>query len=240
MTQTKPTDAELLKKLMWEYREGYLQEDILERAIRNIARHYSRSQGDAIREWLVCGVLLTAGTLILLWAPRGFKNPQNTPLPSKSSPALKPSIAMQVATPNLLDESPPGSYDFTLIQMNGTTRDAPVPAPCNGKIARVWFQGQTGNLQTGQGGGNIVDLACRESQKGWRIAHFNQVWVKENQTVKAGDSIGGQGCTGRCSGDHAHAQVHSLPDWKRIENRSITAPLVDAYLSRVRSGRWEG
>jgi hypothetical protein len=31
-----------------------------------------------------------------------------------------------------------------------------------------------------------------------------------------------------------------LPDWQRLENRSLTAPLVDAYLNRVRSGRWAG
>ncbi len=242
MTKAKPTDAELMEKLLTQYRSGYLREDILERAIVNIARHYSRSQGDTLREWLFCGLLLTAGALVLLWAPRGFKNPQNSPAtPSAHSTTfLKKAEAMQVATPNLLDDSPPGSYDFTLVQADNITQNAPVPAPCRGNIARVWFQGKTGDLQTGQGGGNIVDLTCSVSGKGWRIAHFHQVWVKEGQQVEAGDGLGGQGCTGRCSGDHAHAQVHSLPDWSRIEDRSVTAPLVDAYLRRVRSGRWNG
>lgn len=243
MSQGKPTEAQQLEKLLSDYRNGYLNEDILERAIVNIARHYSRSQGDVIREWLICGLLLTAGTLVLLWAPRGFKNPQNPTAPVTSRvkapiASLQPAPAMQVATPNLLDDSPPGSYDFTLIASGNRTRDAPVPAPCSGTIRRVWFQGKTGDLTTGQGGGNLVDLECQTTRQGWRLAHFNQVWVKQNQSVRQGDGIGGQGCTGRCSGDHVHAQVHRLSDWSRIEERSITAPLVDAYLNRVRSGRW--
>jgi Peptidase family M23 len=241
VTKTPPTDAQLLTQLLTEYRQGYLKEDILERAIINIARHYSRSQGDVLREWLICGLLLTAGALVLLWIPRyGFKNPQNSHSPSVSPTALKKVDAMQVATPNLLDDTPPGAYDFTLMQANNTTKDIPVPAPCSGTVVKVWFQGQTGDLQTGQGGGNIIDLECRDARIGWRMAHFNAVWAKAHQAVKAGDGIGGQGCTGRCSGDHVHAQLHRLPDWERIENRSVTAPLVDAYLNRVRSGRWSG
>lgn len=242
MSKAKPTDPDLLKQLLAEYRSGYLNEAILERAIVNIARHHARSQGDVIREWLICGLLLTAGALVLLWAPRGFNNPQNTSVAVKTRPAattLKPAPAMQVATPNLIDDSPPGSYDFTLL-LNNATRGVPVPAPCSGKVVKVWFQGKTGDLQTGQGGGNIVDLACRDSRKGWRLAHFHQVWVKENQTVLQGDGVGEQGCTGRCSADHAHAQIHRLPDWSRIEERSITAPLIDTYLNRVRSGKWDG
>jgi hypothetical protein len=236
---TKLPDAKVLEKLLSDYRDGYLKEAILERAIVNIARHYSRSQGDMLREWLICGLLLTAGALVLLWMPRyGFKNPQNSPLPTGSPATLKKVGAMQVATPNLLDDSPPGAYDFTLMQANDTTKNAPVPAPCSGTVVKVWVQGTTGDLQTGQGGGNILDLECRDTQMGWRMAHFNQVWAQVNQTVKAGEGIGGQGCTGRCSGDHVHAQIHSLPDWKRIENRPVTAPLVDVYLNRVRSGRW--
>lgn len=241
MAKTKLTDDELLAKLLIEYREGYLREEILERAIINIARHHARSQGDAVREWLICGLILTAGVLVLLWMPRGFKNPQNATTPtSPPSSSLKQVPAMQVATPHLIDDSPAGSYDFTLIQADSSTKDVPIPAPCSGVVARVWFQGKTGDLQTGQGGGNIVDLQCSQPRTGWRMAHFNQVWVKEKQTVKVGDGIGGQGCTGRCSGDHVHAQLHRLPDWQRIEQRSITAPQVDAYLNRVRSGRWRG
>jgi Peptidase family M23 len=240
MTQTKPPDVQVLEKLLSDYRDGYLKEAILERAIVNMARHYSRSQGDRLREWLISGLLLTAGALVLLWLPRyGFKNPPSDPVTAPPT-ALKQVGAMQVATPNLLDNTPPGAYDFTLLQSNQTTKDAPVPAPCSGTVVKVWVQGTTGDLHTGQGGGNIIDLECRDTQTGWRMAHFNQVWAQVNQTVKAGDGIGGQGCTGRCSGDHVHAQIHRLPDWQRLENRSITAPLVDAYLNRVRSGRWAG
>ena len=238
---TKPSDAKVLEKLLSDYRDGYLKEDILERAIVNIARHYSRSQGDILREWLICGLLLTAGALVLLWMPRyGFKNPPSSTASSPSPAALKKVEAMQVATPNLLDDTPPGAYDFTLLLSNQVTKDVPVPAPCSGTVVKVWVQGTTGDRQTGQGGGNIIDLECRDTRMGWRLAHFNEVWAKANQTVKAGDGLGGQGCTGRCSGDHVHAQIHNLPDWKRIENRAVTAPLVDAYLSRVRSGRWAG
>lgn len=244
MSKGKADEAELLATLLKEYRSGYLNEAILEKAIINIARHYSRSQGDVLRDWLISGLLLTAGALMLLWAPRGFKNPQNAAVAVKSRPVatttLKPAPAMQVATPNLIDESPPGSYDFTLVTSDNRTKDAPVPAPCNGRIARVWQQGQTGDLTTGWGGGTIVDVACSDARRGWRIAHLNSVWVKKGQTVRLGDRIAGQGCTGRCSGDHVHAQVHFLPDWSRIEARSTTAPLVDAYLNRVRSGKWDG
>lgn len=241
MSKAKPTDTELLTKLLNDYRDGYLREEMLERAIVNIAKHFSRSQGDVLREWLIAGLLLTAGTLVLFWAPRGFKNPQNpTAHPVKAtSLVVRQTSAMQVATPNLLDDSPPGSYDFTLITASHRTQGAPVPAPCTGRIVRVWFQGKTGNLQTGWGGGNIVDLECRATRKGWRLAHFHEVWVKANQIVQEGEGVGAQGCTGRCLGNHVHAQIHALPDWSRIEDRSITAPLVDAYLNRVRSGRWK-
>ena len=235
---TKPTDEALQSQLLEAYRNGYLQEDILERAIIAIARHYARSQGDAVREWLIGGLLLTAGLALLLWMPRyGFREKLSVPT-SPSSSILQKVPALTIAAPNLLDDSPPGAYDFTLIDRKNQTQNVPVPAPCSGVIKKTRFQGQTGNLQTGWGGGNLLDLECNGSRYGWRMAHFAALWVKPGQRVKEGDGIGGQGCTGRCSGDHVHAQIHRLQTWQRLEDRTFTAPLVDQYFAKVRRG-WQ-
>jgi Peptidase family M23 len=236
----KPTDEELLTQLLKEYRNGYLREDLLERAIVNIAKHYSRSHSDRLQEWLICGLLLTAGVIFLLWSPRyGFHTKRESEARLSPASSAKKVGALRVEAPNLIDDSPLGAYDFTLVGQSNETKNVPIPAPCSGTIKKTWFQGTTGTLQTGAGGGNIIDIECGNGRYGWRMAHLAEIQVKSGQQIEEGMSIGGQGCTGRCSGDHVHAQIHTLPNWQRVENRSITAPVIDRYLKKVKQGKWE-
>jgi murein DD-endopeptidase MepM/ murein hydrolase activator NlpD len=222
-------ETDELNKLLADYRSGYLNEQTLERAVINIAKYHSRHQREAVQEWLIAGLLLLGA--IVWWK----LSPSATPTqPTTAKVATSEKVPpLSIATPNLLDDSPPGSYDFTLIGQEDTTA-VPVPAPCAGKVTQVWFQGRTGNLATGVGAGNIVKLAC--PPYGWLLGHLREPLVQPEQWVQLGQAIGVQGCTGRCSADHVHLQIHALPSWERIENRAITAPLVDQYFARVRRG----
>ncbi|MCT7964548.1 peptidoglycan DD-metalloendopeptidase family protein [Laspinema sp. D1] len=144
---------------------------------------------------------------------------------------------------HFLDDSPSGSYDYTL-ERDGSTA-VPIPSPCNGVIGRVWFQGRTGNLSTGFGAGQIVEVAC-DGGKLWLFGHL----VKGSQTKQPGDRIikgealGIQGQTGRTSGVHVHNQIHKysigtdgIPvRGDRITDRSQTRPLIDDYHDFLATG----
>lgn len=107
-------------------------------------------------------------------------------------------------------------------------------------VKRLWQQGVNGDLQTGSGGGLLIDLECTKGpyagRLGFRLGHASQYLVKEGQPVAIGQPIITQGCTGRCSGDHVHLQVHFLPNWERVTDRSITASIVNQYFQFVRQG----
>ncbi|MGK7920403.1 MAG: M23 family metallopeptidase [Trichodesmium sp.] len=139
-----------------------------------------------------------------------------------------------VYTDYFIDNSPPGAYDFTL-ELNGKFK-VNIPAPCQGTIRNTRFQGRNGNLKTGQGAGQIVELTCDGTNHYWLMGHLVQGSPPRTGTrIRKGQSIGLQGLTGRTSGYHVHAQIH-YHNGQRITNRRITRPLVENYIKFLRKG----
>lgn len=56
------------------------------------------------------------------------------------------------------------------------------------------------------GGGNVIEI---DHGNGMRTLynHLGSIWVSSGQYVLAGQGIGGNGCTGLCTGPHVHFQV---------------------------------
>ncbi|HEX5368188.1 MAG TPA: M23 family metallopeptidase [Dehalococcoidia bacterium] len=46
-------------------------------------------------------------------------------------------------------------------------------------------------------------------------AHFSAIYVKQGQSVKAGQALGHVGCTGHCTGNHLHFET--LVDGVRVD-----------------------
>jgi murein DD-endopeptidase MepM/ murein hydrolase activator NlpD len=241
MTQLTPTELAKFRKLLGNVGEGaHLREKKLVKAIHGIARHHAGKVGNNSAEWLLFVLLLALAGVIYIkffWQPSQSATSEYQELSNssigKSTGSIKVTQPQQVEAPHLIDNSPPGSYDFTILEGNQTK--VPVPSPCDGKVKAVRWQGVTGWGDGAWGAGQIVEIKCQGMFYGWLFGHLDKPHVKEGDFVKKGYSIGIQGCTGRCSGDHAHAQIHRQSDWGRIEDRRVTAPIVEAYLQFVRS-----
>ncbi len=140
-----------------------------------------------------------------------------------------------VYTPYFIDESPPGSYDFTLERNN--SKSIEIPSPCTGTIANVWYQG-TKNGIDGNGGGQIVEVNCGDYI--WLFAHLEvNPPVATGQTIEKGELIGIQGLTGHTTGEHIHLQIHDIDGeirGERITDRTITKPMVERYIQWLRQG----
>lgn len=140
-----------------------------------------------------------------------------------------------VYTSYLIDDSPPGAYDFTL-ELNGQVK-VPIPAPCTGTIRQTRFQGTNGSFTTAQGAGQIVELSCDGKNYYWLMGHLVQGSPPRKGTrIIKGQPIGVQGLTGRTSGYHVHAQIH-YHNGDRITNRKITRPFIDNYIKFLRKGK---
>lgn len=213
--------------------------------IRN--REIALKRGDALVAALVMCVLATFEPntkKFILASPAGkfFRQvpaPTFTQKPKKQKTAPKPAAKSikpyTIYTPYFIDNSPSGAYDFTLEQ-NGSRYPA-IPAPCNGTIHSVYFQGKTGGLKTGKGAGQIVTLKCNGTNYGWLMGHMQiNPPVKKGQSIVKGQTIGYQGKTGRTSGAHVHSQIHTKNGWRRMTNRKTTMPIVKDYLAFLRKG----
>ncbi len=141
-----------------------------------------------------------------------------------------------VHTPYLIDDTPPGAYDFTL-ELNSRLK-VPIPAPCEGTIRQTRFQGRNGSLRTAQGAGQIVELFCDGTNYYWLMGHLVKGSPPRKGTrIKKGQAIGIQGLTGRTSGYHVHAQIH-YNSGQRITNRKVTRSLVENYIKLLRKGKF--
>ncbi len=168
------------------------------------------------------------------WVQDNFPiiTPLLTPYYGKSDKFLPYTIY----TPYLIDDTPPGAYDFTL-ELNGQLK-VPIPAPCQGTIRQTRFQGKNGSFATAQGAGQIVELMCDGTNYYWLMGHLLQGSPPRKGTrITKGQSIGIQGLTGRTSGYHIHAQIH-YHNGQRITNRKITRPLVENYIKFLRKGSY--
>lgn len=214
-------------------------------------REIALKRGDAVVAVLVMLVLITFEPntkKLILASPVGKffrqvpapaftakQKPVTLPAREATTPKAKthPIKPYRIETPYFIDNSPSGAYDFTLIQ-NGSRYPA-IPAPCSGTIGSIYFQGRSGGLKSGKGAGQIVTLKCDGKSYGWLLGHLQlKPPVKRNQRVTKGQTIGYQGITGRTSGPHVHAQIHTQSGWRRITNRRKTMPVVKDYLAFLR------
>jgi murein DD-endopeptidase MepM/ murein hydrolase activator NlpD len=172
-----------------------------------------------------------------------YQEPSKTTAPDAQTKVVPFKPIKQHRGPHFYDDSPSGSWDYVL-ERDGSTA-VPIPSPCNGTIGRVWFQGRTGNLSTGFGAGQIVEVAC-DGGKLWLFGHLVQgsQTKQPGERIIKGEDIGIQGTTGRSSGVHIHNQIHEysigidgIPvRGKRITNRQLTLPLIDDYRDFLATG----
>ncbi|MBW4648950.1 MAG: M23 family metallopeptidase [Kastovskya adunca ATA6-11-RM4] len=234
------TSEEIIEQLRRDYPNGFPSEKTLEEAISAIARHHAQEEVGSLKGFIAVVLLIVLAFKLRLPVPAP---PQLLPklMTSETGSSLAKTTsfeALKVATPFLIDNSPPGSWDFTLSR-NGST-SVEIPSPCTGVVNRVWFQGVSGNLTTGRGAGQIVQVACEGKDYGWLIAHMEKPLVREGDQVLKGHAMGIQGSTGRSNGDHVHAQIHKIQgdNWgARITDRAHTAPLIENYFAFVRKGQ---
>jgi hypothetical protein len=213
------TDDELqtLKKLVRESKTGYLNENILEKAIRNIAAHES----DGVMEWII-PVLILIFLSTGLWQNLKPKTQVLSKLPEISTSKIKAAKPNLVYKENFIDDSPIGSYDFTLLA-KGEVKGVGVPSPCDGKIAKS---------EELQGYGHTIAIDCKDYR--WFMAHLAEKGLPVGTTVNEGEFIAIQGSTGNSTGEHIHLELSPTGTDRRISDRAITAPLVLSYIGKIR------
>lgn len=92
--------------------------------------------------------------------------------------------------------------DFTIVNPDGSTTNAPIPAPTAGRVISTESQRQGKGGLAGWGH-NILIRA--EDGTTYRVAHLNKPpALKVGDKVAPGDIIGLQGSTGKSSGNHVH------------------------------------
>jgi hypothetical protein len=213
------TDDELktLKQIVKDRKAGYLNESILEKAIRNIAAHES----DGVMEWLIpllILIFLSTG----LWQTLKPKTQVLDKLPEISTSMIKGLKPNLVYKDHFIDDSPVGSYDFTLMS-NGEVKGVGVPSPCDGKIA----------LSEEMGGyGHTIAIDCKDYR--WFMAHLAEKGLPVGTAVSEGKIIAIQGSTGNSTGKHIHLELSPTGTDKRISDRAITAPKVLDYIGKIR------
>lgn len=147
---------------------------------------------------------------------------------SATTGLLPDSIAfapLEIATPYLYDDSPPGAWDFTLIAPATDSTTVAIPSPCPGVVDEEGFHKQAGNY---------VWLSCHDGTR-WFMAHLAEVQVAADDTVKLGQSLGLQGSTGNSTGDHVHAVIDP-PGSEARWNRKLTKPILDEAFALWQQG----
>lgn len=254
MELRQQNNSDEIQELLDAYHDGYLNEQILERIIHKIARKHARQEANRNNIWTFSAVVATllvqllGGNVFptLRVALSGVSQSSQAPSlhafqPHSPTSEIATFAPLKIETPFFIDNSPPGAWDFTL--KRDLAVDVEIPSPCAGVVRRVYFQGKTGNLRTGRGGGQIVEINCLEGSidgqaYGWVLGHLQKnPPVRVGQLLRKGETVGIQGTTGRTSGHHVHTQLHYQKTWQRIEDRSLTRPLVEDYLSFLQTGR---
>ena len=213
------TDDELqtLKKIVRERKTGYLNENILEKAIRNIAAHES----DGVMEWII-PVLILIFLSTGLWQNLKPKTQVLSKLPEISTSKIKAAKPNLVYKEHFIDDSPIGSYDFTLLA-KGEVKGVGVPSPCDGKIAKS---------EELQGYGHTIAIDCKDYR--WFMAHLAEKGLPVGTSVNEAEFIAVQGSTGNSTGEHIHLEISPTGTDKRISDRAITAPIVLSYIGKIR------
>ncbi len=218
-SQLNPKQIEKVEKIIKAYESGHLNEKILLKAVHNISDHHSNK----VMEYLIVFLVILLGYLL---STGFFKMAQvnipNVSLPEVSTSKIKGLKPNLVYKDNFIDDSPVGSYDFTLIS-NGEVRGVAVPSPCDGKIAVS---------KEMQGYGHAIAVDCKDYR--WFMAHLAKEGLPVGTAVSEGEFIAIQGSTGNSTGEHIHLELSPTGTDKRISDRAITAPKVLDYIGKIR------
>ncbi|ESA37114.1 lysozyme [Leptolyngbya sp. Heron Island J] len=131
---------------------------------------------------------------------------------------------LDIATPHLLDESPPGAWDFTLVNPTSDSTRVAIPSPCPGIVDKAGFYERAGNY---------IWLDCQNGDR-WFMAHLHESDVAAGDPVKLGQSLGLQGSTGNSTGDHIHAVID--PANGERWNREATRPILEKAFAFWKQG----
>ncbi|MEM1279784.1 MAG: M23 family metallopeptidase [Cyanobacteria bacterium P01_H01_bin.152] len=131
---------------------------------------------------------------------------------------------MAVYAPHYYDESPPGSYDLTLVDPVTDSENVAVPSPCNGTLNTAGFDA---------GYGNYAEIRCDDGNTIF-MAHASEVWVSKGDSLRKGQTFMVQGSTGNSTGPHLHVEI-TPPDGDRT-NRAKTEPVMEAAIAFWEAG----
>jgi hypothetical protein len=214
-----PKQIQEVEKMLKDYKSGHLNEKILLRAVHNISDHHSGK----VMEYLIVLLLIVFGYLL----STGFFKLAQVSIPDVKIPEISTS-KIKGLKPNLvykdhfIDDSPVGSYDYTLLA-KGEVKGVGVPSPCDGKIAKS---------EELQGYGHTIAIDCKDYR--YFMAHLAEKGLPVGATVKEGEFIAVQGSTGNSTGEHIHLELSPTGTDRRISDRAITAPIVLSYIGKIK------
>ena len=166
---------------------------------------------------LILGYLLSTGFFKM-----GQVSIPDIQIPEVSTSTVKGKKPNLVWKDNFLDDSPKGSYDFTLMS-EGEVKGVAVPSPCDGEIVKS---------EEIQGYGFAIAVDCKEHR--YFMSHLAEKGLPLGTVVKEHSFIAIQGSTGNSTGEHIHLEISPTGTDKRISDRAITAPLVLDYIGKIR------
>lgn len=137
----------------------------------------------------------------------------------------EPFAPMDVYAPHYYDESPPGSYDLTLVDPVTDSDAVAVPSPCNGMISAAGYDAG--------GYGNYAEIRCDDGNAIF-MAHASEVWVAKGDKLRKGQPFMVQGTTGNSTGPHLHIEI-TPPDGDRT-NRTKTEPVMEQAIAFWEAG----
>lgn len=218
-SQLSPKQIQEVKEVITAYKRGHLNEKILLKAVHNISDHHSNK----VMEYLIILLMLGFGYLLSTgFFKFGQVNIPDIKIPESSTSKIKASKPNLVYKDHFIDDSPVGSYDFTLLA-NGEVKGVGVPSPCDGKIAVS---------EEMQGYGHTIAIDCKKYR--YFMAHLAEKGLPVGTTVNEGEFIAIQGSTGNSTGEHIHLELSPTGTDRRISDRAITAPLVLDYIGKIR------
>ena len=183
----------------------------------------SRAVRSQLEDW---AALLIVGSVVI--ALRfGGSHLQLPGLLDVETGASVASPGYELFTKHLIDDSPPNSYDFTLVDPATDSVAVPLPSPCDGKVSDT--------RTTDPGGyGQFIEVACSDGHY-WFMAHLASVSAAPGDVVRKGETLGIQGSTGNSTGEHIHLEIAESSGGTAI-GRSRSQPMVSDYLEWLEGG----
>jgi hypothetical protein len=217
------TDDELetLKQIVKDRKNGYLNENILERAIKAI----SADAADGVMEWLI-PLLVLIFISVGFWKTLQPKTQVLSKFPvinTSKVKGLKPNLVYTDNRRHLHDRPEKGYIDITLMS-NGSVNNVEIPSPCDGIIVD--------SVEDPKGYGNTTAIDCPKNR--WFIGHLAKKGLPVGTKVQEGETIGIQGSTGKSNGPHMHIEISKAGQDGCITDRTITDPILDEYIGKIR------